>query len=525
MKSSKRVVKAGLAGALVLALGITTLFANAGNSYAAGEAKLNKTSRSILTRQSFDFDVTGAPSDASVTWKSSNEKVATVDKDGVVTGVTKGTATITCEITSGGKTQKLTAKVSICKPAVKIEINNKVSELKYGTKVDLNRTLTPKTSNDVTTWKSSDIKIATVDSNGVVTALKDGTVTITATTMSGRSDSVEITVYGAPAPTKAPEPTATPVPTAKPDAPKPTTKPSKPSASNVIYSESFESSKGDWAARGNTTLSVKKSAASPDGLQYLQVSGRTANWHGAALGVNSLLELGGTYKLTAQVRQTAGDGEVIKATFQKNGDQYSQVATVTTNKNEWVELSGEFTVDTDTKDLLLYFEADTMIDILIDKVVITEISGGSKLIFTAPTSADGAIVYKLADLTDKGYGYTKTVAVDGGVQVKYSEVYQEIQYVLPQAVDLSKYKTLVISASTATATDADAIAFKIAASDAATDQYGNPESLTVQYGFMSATKADCTIDLSSFAGKKVSQISIMSNNGAASATLYTFTFK
>jgi len=128
-------------------------------------------------------------------------------------------------------------------------------------------------------------------------------------------------------------------------------------------------------------------------------------------------------------------------------------------------------------------------------------------------------------LTDKGYGYTKTVVADGGVQVKYSEVYQEIQYVLPQAVDLSKYKTLVISASTATATDADAIAFKIAASDAATDQYGNPESLTVQYGFMSATKADCTIDLSSFAGKKVSQISIMSNNGAASATLYTFTFK
>lgn len=522
MKSNKKVVRKAIVGLLVLAMGVTTVFANASNSYAAGEAKLNKTSRSILTRQSFDFDVTGAPSDASVIWKSSNEKVATVDKDGVVTGVTKGTATITCEITSGGKTQKLTAKVSICKPAVKIEINNKVSELKYGTKVDLNRTLTPKTSNDVTTWKSSDTKIATVDKNGVVTALKDGTVTITATTMSGRSDSVEITVYGAPAPTKAPEATATPVPTVKPDVPKPTT---KPSASNVVYIESFESSKGDWAARGNTTLSVKKSAASPDGLQYLQVSGRTANWHGAALGLNSTLEIDGTYKLTAYVRQTAESSDVIKATLQKNGDQYIQVATATADKNAWVEVSGEFTVDKDTKDLLLYFEAESLTDILIDKVVITEISGGSKLIFTAPTTADGAIVYKPADLTDKGYGYTKTVGADGGVQVKYSEVYQEIQYVLPQAVDLSKYKTLVVSASTATATDADAIAIKVAASDAATDQYGNPESLTVQYGCMSATKTDFTIDLSAFAGKKVSQISIMSNNGAASATLYSFTFK
>ena len=57
---------------------------------------------------------------------------------------------------SGGETQKLTATVKIRKPAVKIVIRNPIAELEYGKQYDLNRKLTPSTSNDVTTWKSSD---------------------------------------------------------------------------------------------------------------------------------------------------------------------------------------------------------------------------------------------------------------------------------------------------------------------------------------------------------------------------------
>lgn len=521
MGSSKRTVRKILVGAVVAAMGVTTLFTHAGSSYAAGEATLNKTSRNILTRQTYDFDVTGAPSDAVITWKSSDETIAAVDENGVVTGIKKGAATITCEVTSAGKTQTLTAKVQIRKPALKIEINNKVSELKYGEKVDLNRTLTPKTSNDVTTWKSSDSKIATVDANGVVKGLKDGTVTITATTMSGKSDSVEITVYGAPAPTKAPEATATPVPTRTPA--KPTPKPTQ--SGNIVYQESFETSVGSFESRGGAKLSVAKSATSPDGMQYLQISGRTSNWNGGALKVNELLELGGTYKLSAQVRQTAGDGEVIKATLQKNSDQYSQVQTVATDKNKWVELAGEFTVDKDTKDLLLYFEADTLIDISVDKVVITKVKGGSGLISkpAGSTTADGGLVYKFSELGNYGgYGYDKPEKVaNDGMKVAINAENQEIFYMLPKNVDLSKYDKVIFSLKTETGK----VALKVCAPDAELDQWNNPTPMEIRWAVeTSGAVQNVEMDLKAHSKLEVNRIGIMAHEDAANITLYSITF-
>ena len=119
---------------------------------------------------------------------------------------------VICKVTSAGKTQKLTAKATICKPAVKLEIKNKVSEMGYGETVKLGTALVPTTSNDVVTWTSSNSKVASVDKNGKVKALKEGQVTITATTMSGKTDSLTFNVYGGPDATPTPKPTATPKP-------------------------------------------------------------------------------------------------------------------------------------------------------------------------------------------------------------------------------------------------------------------------------------------------------------------------
>lgn len=71
-------------------------------------AKLNKTKATLKPGESFNLKVTLKPkkvTDKSITWKSSNKKVATVDKNGKVTAKKKGTCTITA-VTSNGKKAK-----------------------------------------------------------------------------------------------------------------------------------------------------------------------------------------------------------------------------------------------------------------------------------------------------------------------------------------------------------------------------------------------------------------------------------
>ena len=179
---------------------------------AAAAPALTKTSRNILIGAEYDLNIRNKIAKSQYTWSSSNKKIATVDNWGIVKGVAKGSAVITCKIKTQAKTYKLTCKVTIIKPASAIRINNKITELKLGEEYDVNRTLTPSSSNDKTTWTSSDPSIAAPDKNGKFTALKTGTVTITGKTLSGKKDSMTFTVVeeesGQPEATPAPDPGA-----------------------------------------------------------------------------------------------------------------------------------------------------------------------------------------------------------------------------------------------------------------------------------------------------------------------------
>lgn len=155
--------------------------------------------RNILVGKSYDFNIKNKPKKASYQWKSSNKKVATVNNKGLVKAVAPGSTTISCKIKTGKKTITLKAKVYVKKPsknpATKVAINNKIQSMAVGEKIDLNCTYTPAKASDFVNWTSSDTTIAKVDANGVVTALKKGTVTIKATTLNkSRTDKVKIKV-------------------------------------------------------------------------------------------------------------------------------------------------------------------------------------------------------------------------------------------------------------------------------------------------------------------------------------------
>ncbi|MBR6159999.1 MAG: Ig-like domain-containing protein, partial [Lachnospiraceae bacterium] len=155
----------------------------------ADSIKLNKKKVTVVKGKTVKLKATIFPSDVTdrtVTWKSSNKKVATVDKNGKVKGKKKGTATITATTKNG---KKYKCKVTVKNPVkVKsIKLNKKKATVKVGGTLKLKVTFKPKKpTNRKVTWKSSNKKIATVDKNGKIKAKKKGKVTITATSKDGK---------------------------------------------------------------------------------------------------------------------------------------------------------------------------------------------------------------------------------------------------------------------------------------------------------------------------------------------------
>ena len=138
--------------------------------------------------------------DTAVTWKSSNPKIATVDKNGKVTALKAGSVTITCEAHDGSG-KKATCTITVVDTKVKsIKLSKSKASVKAGKTLTLTVKFTPVSPvNQQVTWKSSNKKIATVNTSGKVTvnkkAQKGATVTITCTSKDGRKTaSCKITV-------------------------------------------------------------------------------------------------------------------------------------------------------------------------------------------------------------------------------------------------------------------------------------------------------------------------------------------
>lgn len=138
---------------------------------------LNKTDLSLVEGDTFQLEATVSPADATdktVTWSTSNAGVATIS-NGLVTAVGEGSATITA--TAGGKSATCSVQVSPKTVAVTgITLNESELNLYLGNSFQLQATVTPADATDKTvTWRSEDPNLATVDQNGLVTAVNPGT--------------------------------------------------------------------------------------------------------------------------------------------------------------------------------------------------------------------------------------------------------------------------------------------------------------------------------------------------------------
>ena len=150
--------------------------------------KLDKTSASILRGKTVTLKATVSPDDAAnkaVAWSSSDKKIATVDAKGVVTGVAKGTATITAKAKDGSGV-KATCKITVKQPVTKITLSKTSASILRNKTITLKAAAGPSSANDKSVaWTTSNKKVATVNSKGVVKGIAKGTATITATAKDG----------------------------------------------------------------------------------------------------------------------------------------------------------------------------------------------------------------------------------------------------------------------------------------------------------------------------------------------------
>ena len=163
---------------------------------------LDKTTLGLAAgKQTAQLTATIAPAGASyknIVWTSSDESVATVDANGLVTPIWAGTATITVtatngtEFTSDDKTATCTVTVSAVSVSGITLDNTTLTLIAEGEQRALSATVTPADVSYATVvWTSSDESVATVSASGVVTPLAEGTATITATATNGTATTAD----------------------------------------------------------------------------------------------------------------------------------------------------------------------------------------------------------------------------------------------------------------------------------------------------------------------------------------------
>ena len=157
--------------------------------------RLPYTELNIGVKQRVKLQPDVGSSASTFTYSSSNKKVVKVAKDGTITGVKQGTATITVK-TYNGKECKL--KVTVVKAPDSVTLSPESLELTVGESSALTWSF-PKDTSAGVTFESSDPAVAEVDpQTGVVTGISGGKATITVTTSNGKTDQTEVTVLSAP---------------------------------------------------------------------------------------------------------------------------------------------------------------------------------------------------------------------------------------------------------------------------------------------------------------------------------------
>ena len=155
--------------------------------------KKNEATLGIGYSETLKYDLPSGLNSSNIIWRSSNEKVATVNSNGKVTAIAYGSTIVTASINGYTSTCTITVSSNYI-PVNGVSLNKSNLNMTIGSSENLISNISPSNaSNKDVTWRSSNTSVATIDQNGKITAKKIGTTIITAST-SGYSATCTINV-------------------------------------------------------------------------------------------------------------------------------------------------------------------------------------------------------------------------------------------------------------------------------------------------------------------------------------------
>lgn len=156
---------------------------------------LDRTEVAMIKGETLKLTATVTPADAddtAVAWTTSDEAVATVDEDGNLTAVATGTATVTVTDAEG---HTVTCAVTVTNPVIAVTLDRTEAAMLRDETLRLTATVTPEDADDVSvTWSSDNEDVASVDAEGLVTALSTGSAVITAADAEGHTATCAVSV-------------------------------------------------------------------------------------------------------------------------------------------------------------------------------------------------------------------------------------------------------------------------------------------------------------------------------------------
>ena len=165
------------------------------NTVHVSNITLDRANYSFNVGEVIQLNATVYPTNAtnkSITWTSSNPSKAVVDSNGLVIAIGLGTVTITATTVDGRKTANCVLTISEPYVDVSSISLNRVNEgMLVGDTLQLNTTISPSNAtNKNVAWSSNRTSVASVNSNGLVTANGIGLATITVTTEDGNKTAI-----------------------------------------------------------------------------------------------------------------------------------------------------------------------------------------------------------------------------------------------------------------------------------------------------------------------------------------------